>query len=310
MLKCAGRFFITMTQIPFNKSYSHPKDLVSLLKTRGLVIADDAKAQHYLTHIGYYRLSAYMYPFLEMPKELHHFKKGVTFDRVMRLYRFDRKLRLLVFNEIEKIEVAIRSAVVNIGSEMTDNPFWITDVSNFIDKGRHVRTISLIDNELRHSTEDFITHFKETYCDPFPPAWILAEVLPFGVITNIYSNIKDKKIKKRISQSFGLQIKPFESWLSIIVGQRNSCGHHARIWNKKYSNKVMLPEKITAPWILLPTDTQKEYFTICILKYFLNTISPGNDLYDKLCKLLSQYPEIDTSAMGFPQDWENESLWR
>lgn len=43
------------------------------------------------------------------------------------LYRFDKKLRLLIFNEIEKIEVAVRSAIVNVGSEMTNNPFWMTE---------------------------------------------------------------------------------------------------------------------------------------------------------------------------------------
>ena len=32
-------------------------------------ITDEEKAQHYLSHIGYYRLSAYMYPLLSIPKE-------------------------------------------------------------------------------------------------------------------------------------------------------------------------------------------------------------------------------------------------
>ncbi|WP_440485100.1 Abi family protein [Segatella hominis] len=41
-------------------------------------ITDEEKAQHYLSHIGYYRLSAYMYPLLSIPKEQHLFKQGVT----------------------------------------------------------------------------------------------------------------------------------------------------------------------------------------------------------------------------------------
>ena len=61
-------------------------------------ITDEEKAQHYLSHIGYYRLSAYMYPLLSIPKEQHLFKQGVTFGKVMMLYRFDKKLRLLLFN--------------------------------------------------------------------------------------------------------------------------------------------------------------------------------------------------------------------
>ena len=41
-----------------------------------------------------------------------------------------------------------------------------------------------------------VTHFKDIYSNPYPPAWILMEVLPFGVVTNIYANIKNKKLKK------------------------------------------------------------------------------------------------------------------
>ena len=87
-------------------------------------ITDEEKAVHYLSHIGYYRLSAYMYPLLSIPKEQHLFKQGVTFGRVMMLYRFDKKLRLLLFNEIEKIEVAVRCAIVNFGKRIRDAAFF------------------------------------------------------------------------------------------------------------------------------------------------------------------------------------------
>ena len=99
MLKCAGRFCFygyMATRIPFIKTYSTPHELVQLLKTRGMEITDEEKAQHYLSHIGYCRLSAYMYPLLSIPKEQHLFKQGVTFGKVMMLYRFDKKLRLLL----------------------------------------------------------------------------------------------------------------------------------------------------------------------------------------------------------------------
>lgn len=43
-----------------------------------------------------------MYPLLTLPKEHHQYKPGSSFERVMKLYRFDKKLRLLMFNEIEK----------------------------------------------------------------------------------------------------------------------------------------------------------------------------------------------------------------
>lgn len=68
-----------------------------------------------------------------MPKTAHLYKEGSSFKKVMMLYRFDKKLRLLMFNEIEKIEIAIRRAVMQITADMTGNPFWLTDSSYFLD---------------------------------------------------------------------------------------------------------------------------------------------------------------------------------
>lgn len=296
--------------IPFNKHYSSPHDLVDLLVTRGLTISDKAKAEDYLKHIGYYRLSAYMYPLLELPKNLHNFKTGSTFTQVMGMYRFDKKLRLLMFNEIEKIEIAVRSAIVNITSAAIPNPFWMTDAASYSNPVKYQNMMSLIDTELRRSKEDFIQHFKTTYTEPYPPAWILAEILPFGVMTGIYANIKDKGIKKRISQYFGLQIKPFESWLTIITLTRNACCHHARVWNKKNTIRAMMPNKMKRPWITKPTDILRSYFNLCIIKYFVDIISPNNHLKQNLLDLFAKFPNIDIHAMGFPIDWEKEPLWQ
>ena len=308
---CGSFYFYAMSnRIPFQKPYTNAHDLVSLLQSRGLKITDITKAEQYIDFIGYYRLSAYTYPLLQMPKEQHRYKPNTSFDQVMMLYRFDKKLRLLIFNEIEKIEVAVRSAIVNIGCDITGNPFWMTDSSNFIDAGKFCHTMDLIDAELHRSREDFIVHFRQTYSDAYPPAWILAEVLPFGVITNILSNIRSNRIKKNIAKKFGLQVAPFISWLTIVTLTRNSCCHHARVWNKQNTIRPMIPNRMMGCWITLPTDTLRIYFDICIIKYFLNIISPNNDMKAKIDALLAKYPAIDTAAMGFPRGWENEPLWQ
>ena len=96
------------------------------------------------------------------------------FNQALDMYRFDRHLRLLMFNEIEKIEVAVRSAIVNITSRETGNPFWMTDPTCFYDANTFVKTKQLIDAELAKSREDFIEHFRNTYSDPYPPAWMLS----------------------------------------------------------------------------------------------------------------------------------------
>ena len=298
------------TRAPFSKTYTNPSDLVRLLQARGLAIEDAASAQEYLQHIGYYRLSAYMYPFLQMPKTMHRYKPDASFQKVIMLYRFDKKLRLLIFNEIEKIEVAVRSAIVNAGCEVTGNPFWMTDCRNFVNQAKHNQTVRLVDDELRRSREDFIAHFQQAYSDHYPPAWMLSEILSFGVMTNIYGNIKNMRIKKRVAQKFGLQVAPFESWQTIVTLTRNSCCHHARVWNKQNTIRPMVPNRMSHPWITLPTDMLRIYFDLCIIKYFLNTISPQNDMAGKVKSLLAAFPDVDIAAMGFPAEWESEPLWR
>ena len=63
-------------------------------------------------------------------------------------------------------------------------------------------------------------------------------------------------------------------------------------------------------WITLPTDTLRIYFDLCFIKYFLNIISPNNDMKTKIDALLADFPDIDTAAMGMPRGWEGEPLWQ
>lgn len=135
-------------------------DLVVLLKSRGLIISDEAKAVRYLESIGYYRLSAYMYPFLKIPKETHQYKDGTTFQQVLNLYRFDKKLRMLLLNEIEKVEIAIRRAIMNIPVQMTGDIYWLTKSIHFANQRTFQETKNTIDKEYAKSTEEFIKHFK------------------------------------------------------------------------------------------------------------------------------------------------------
>lgn len=294
----------------YTKTYSSPAQLTALVQSRGLHVEDIARTENYLRHIGYYRFSAYLYPLLATPKENHVFKPGSTFNQALDMYRFDRHLRLLMFNEIEKIEVAVRSAIVNITSRETGNPFWMTDSACFYDAKTFDKTKLLIDAELAKSREDFIEHFRNTYSDPYPPAWMLAEILPLGILTRIYDNIKSNQIRKKIAQEFSLGVPVFNSWMTIITVARNNCGHHARVWNRTFALQVLTQRRMTQPWISISVNQRKAYFSLCIIKYFLNIISPNNDMKAKIDALLSAYPSIDITAMGFPRGWESEPLWQ
>ena len=86
-------------------------DQIQLLESRGMKIPDKVKAHHYLQYTSYYRLSGYTISFEEhlAGKRSHKFQKGTSFDDLTKLYNFDRQLRIIVIDAIERIEVAIRS---------------------------------------------------------------------------------------------------------------------------------------------------------------------------------------------------------
>ena len=145
-LQCSNRgsFFLSLHMSAlFPKKYNSPEELVALLVQRGLAIDDINIASQYIRNIGYYRLSAYLYPLLDMPKEKQQFKSNSHFNKALELYRFDKKLRLFLFNEIEKIEVSFRSNLANMVAEETGNMFWITDSSLFANTNKYNKTLEL-----------------------------------------------------------------------------------------------------------------------------------------------------------------------
>lgn len=297
--------------IDFHKTYQDPAGIVALLQSRGLDVDNTERAEHYIRNIGYYRFSAYLYPLLQMPKETHCYKTGSTFQDALNLYCFDKKLRLFLFNEIEKVEIALRSALANIVAEETDNIFWMTDASVFANEEKFNRTMALVDKELNNSKEDFILHFKEKYSNAYPPAWMLVEILPLGVVTRIYENIKSNALKKKIAGRFDLPVPMFISWFTVITLTRNSCCHHARVWNKVYAvNPKVAKKKLKRPWVSEEISPYRTFYEICIIKWFVDIVSPNNDMKGHLQRLLADYPMIDIKAMGFPTNWQEEPLWK
>jgi abortive infection bacteriophage resistance protein len=225
------------------------------------------------------------------------------------MYRFDRQLRVAMFNQIEKIEVAVRSAIANIMTKETGNPFWMTNPEYYTSLTTYRGSIQKVDVEYNKSREDFIKHFKSTYEDPYPPSWMLVEIISLGTLTRIYQSIKSNKIRKKIAQEFDLQIPVFESWMTIITVARNNCGHHARVWNRTFALRALTMRKNKRPWITQDVNMKKVYFSLCVIKYFINVIVPNNDMTAKLTALFADYPEIDITAMGFPKNWQQEPLW-
>lgn len=275
-----------------------------------MLMENEQKVENYLMNIVYHRLSAYIYPFYKSPKSNLKLKDGTTFKQVLTLYRFDKKLRILLFNEIEKIEVAIRSVLANIGCQELNDKYWITKPEYFASADKFNQTLAVIEKELASSKENYIEDFRRNYVENYPPAWMITEVLSFGNLNYIYSNIASNRLMKRIAGYFGLQPQVFTSWLTVLANLRNMCCHHARVWNRDFMLNPAEPRKMANIWIdTSKIDKKKIYYRLCIIRYFLASVSPDNNFNKKIVDLLALFPSIDIAAMGFCVGWQDAPLW-
>ncbi len=64
-----------------------------------------------LSEVNYYRLSAYWHPFRQPCSD--HLQPGTCFETVWDRYVFDRQLRVLTMDAIERVEISIRTRLVN-----------------------------------------------------------------------------------------------------------------------------------------------------------------------------------------------------
>ncbi|ABG60904.1 Abi family protein [Cytophaga hutchinsonii] len=315
-----------MSKQTFNKAPLNFQNQIILLKNRGLKIVDEAKAVNYLQEISYYRLSAYFLPY-QSTKDT--FNKNTDFDQILSTYTFDRELRLLVFDCIERIEVAIRTQFIYTMALHYNDSHWQDNQIHFITP--HYNKIGQLINpfadfqsiiskaKTARTPEVFIKHYIDNYHTPAnPPSWMCLELLTIGELSHLYRGLKNNIDKKRIADFFDVHHTVFTSWLHTLTYIRNICAHHSRLWNR---DLAIEPEKLLKPtggWIDKPFENNKRvFYFLCVLKYMLQRANPGNSMKDKLQDLFNRYPNIPIKFLGIPSDgkgsllnWQNQALWK
>lgn len=302
----------------FSKKALMIAEQISLLKKRGLQISNPKLAAKYLSNISYYRLGEYWYV-MQSDKLAHTFKPNSRFEDVVALYNFDAELRLLLFDVIEKIEISLRTKLIYHLSHEID-PWWFQNFELFTDSRELVKTLSNLQQELERSKDVTIkSHFKKYKNDKrFPPSWKSLGQTSFGALSKLYGNLKPTvRSKDTIAIELGAVNHTYlPSWLQSISQIRNYCAHHSRLWNRNLPGTVKLLSNPPNPWIKEIVNVPKQhefihlYVHMCIMKYLLNVIQPGNNFTSRLKNLLLRYPNVDPNALGIKLNWEQEPLWK
>jgi len=296
------------------------EEQINKLKQRGLIISDENIAAKYLSNISYYRLRAYTIPFQDFDNQTkqHIFRENdIKFDDIVDLYSFDSRLRTLIFNVLGKIEVALRAKLIYEYCAETEDSHWFLDKTLYFNVDKYDFLIEKIDDDVKRSNEDFVSHYQTTYTFPeLPPAWMTLETLSFGNISKMIANLDCKsKPLRRISTSLGLS-NPFilENWIYSFSVLRNFCAHHSRLWNRRFHVELKMPYNTIYPFIdkndLSYIHTNKLFAVLSCIQYIIKIINPEIDFKKSLIKNISKGGKLlNIKDMGFPHDWQTFSVW-
>jgi len=293
---------------PYNKSVLTIDEQLKTLFARGLQIPDPRRVQHYLRYIGYYRFSGYFPTFLA--HDQYRFQDDVKFDSILDLYVFDRKLRLLVMDAVERIEVAVRSLFSNFMCEKY-GAHWYLKRQLFKADFKHHVFIGKVEYETgyrNHKKRDYYCRrYFETYSNPYlPPSWVIAEALSIGTWSHLFSKLRSRKDRKNLGDQLGLHFKVLTSWLHSLTYLRNLCAHHSRLWNRTFTVKPMVAKKFKEQL----RNNASFSAQASVLNLFLVVIADGTRWQNRLFNLLEENQNISIKEMGFSDKWYEDPFWR
>ncbi len=287
---------------PFTKPALSLPDQISLLQSRGLEISDPSRATRYLQFIGYYRLMAYARPYQVLADEEHTFLEGTTFDDLLDLYVFDRKLRLHTMDAIERLEVALRT-VINNHMSLKYSQFWIMEKSLFLGSYKHDQLLRDLEKGTKNGSHPFCEAYYRKYDSPsLPPSWMVAEVLSLGQWSIIYANLAHTADQKAVANTFKVPYSTLKSWLRSLSTLRNICAHHGLVWNRKITFPPSLASHFQAP-------SPNHYYARAIVTWqLMGAITSHSSWLNTLKALLLTCPR-PISEMGFPAGWQLLRGW-
>lgn len=302
----------------FSKPPLSIRDQVLLLQSRGLVVLDVQRAERYLSNISYYRLSAYTVPF-QLSGHGHAFSPGSSFEQVIKLYVFDRKLRMHVFDAIERIEVAVRAQIIQqlsmrYGSHWHEKRMLFKEVHYASPSVYNAleREIASVCNRSRK--EVFIKHYLDAYTDPpLPASWMCFETLTLGMLSRVFEGLADSDDRRAIASHFKLPPTVLESWLHSFTYIRNICAHHSRLWNRELGVSPLYLKATTrgiGPWMSYPYPPNgRMYYVLCCLMYMLRQISPSSTFSARTQELISAYSPLPGVGIGATSNCWVQPVW-
>jgi len=300
------------------KEFKTLNEQIDILREKGLTIKDEEYVKKILLRENYFFLNGYRHLFL-VKKD--NFIPGTRFEELYSLFLFDRSLRNIIFKYLLVIENNLKSITSYVLSKkygikekdylrnknFTNEPLKQKQVNDLISKmKRQIRV-----NGAQHSAT---LHYSNNY--GYIPLWILVKVLSFGIVSELYSILKDDD-QKEIASIYNIDVDELLDYLPILANYRNLCAHEDIL----YENRTQKAINTTIYHQLLKIKKEDNEYTkgkndlfalIIMLKQLLSKEDFKNMIYeiDHVLEtlnynLVSIKISVVLDRMGFPQNWKD-----
>ncbi|WP_409485040.1 Abi family protein [Arsenicicoccus dermatophilus] len=299
----------------YTKPHLTYNEQVDRLRERGLAVPDEAAAVRLLRTVGYYRLSAYVYPFRVLlpagAREKGHTRsedlvEGASIDHVRDLWEFDRRLRLLVLDGAEVIEVGLRAQLAYVLGRR-DTFGHLNEASLDQQRCNKPRTVQgqkrraferwlARYEELRQRArlEPFVLYNSQKYGPDKLPVWVAVEFLDFGAAIRLYDLLHDddrNEIARAMGFKTGATLHPV---LLACSNTRNTAAHHGRLWNRPAIStpraKIYDAGPMLDGWASLKHNYM--YAQLLLMAYLTRHIDPTSRWPIHVRERLSKFPEL------------------
>lgn len=282
------------------------EDQLEILKSRNMKVEDDKKAIEVLRMANYYRITAYVLQF----KNENGYIEGTSFNNMYQLYKFDKRLRHILLEILESIEISLRTYIayhlsLKYGAEAHKNEeiFNCKEYYKGYDdeEGRHHNgLIDEIRSEInKNKKELFVKHHINKYKGHFP-IWVIVELFSFEMLSKTYGNLILKDKKAIANGCFNINYKLLDSWLKHLSYTRNICAHYGRLYNKKMSITPIIHNKYKNDSLVF----NRVFTTILCIKELTKNMSEWDSFKIQLETLIYEYKDVlDLELIGFPSNW-------
>ena len=219
------------------KVYFNSDRQIEKLRNDGLEIPDVAHAKRRLKWEGYYNFAVgYNRLFKDENKR---YVRGVTFGHIEALFDFDRRLREIVYESTQQVELNLKAILSDVFSARygVDERQYLQE-KNFTDHPSDAAGVRWIIGTCRAALQDACRKGSSAYRDYVAyydsnynhvPFWVLIRMLSFGNTSKFLSLLKPDD-GKAVAKEYGVSFKTLCNLAEYVVGFRNIAAHGERVY--------------------------------------------------------------------------------